>query len=717
MTERRFAPPNQAPAPHGPGLGGSLGMAPSGRAWSARTASLGVMALLVGCSSNNKLSVYREPPQVAIVEPARDSIVFSGQTVNFRAEVLIFDETDPTDITHRWVAGSETICEGGTFANDMSGECSWAFEDPGTVSVEVTVTDPNGDRAVAATSIEVVANTPPTIEMTAPSPNALFATGDNIVFEAEVSDAEEDAANLVVTAVSSIDGPVSFTTPNPSSSGEWAGATTALTPGQHLLTFTINDSYGSSDQDSLEIQVFDPAPPTIDAATISPDPPMTLDDLTAAASGHFDLSGETERYRYEWYNDNGSGTLALDASVSTDTYPSGKTTKGDLIRVDITPFNSIGDGPTVASAVVEVVNSPPTAPEVAIEPSSPEPTDPLNCTIVTDSWDDDGDPITYTYEWYQNGTLTGITSNIVTAGTAAHGDTWECVVTPSDGEDDGPSDSDAVVLTDTTAPDAPVIDTPNGYRNEDEWTLTGTCEPGCDLTLYCADSSTSWTDSLTCDSAGEFEWTDTGLVRGDETSCNAECEDGAGNVSGISNTVTTEVCDPYDEYEDSTGYGDAGADAINEWSTISDAGTTTIEITGNVIGTDSQDWYVIATSDDPASDRVAGKNLYNFEVILAEGSSDYVFWVYKDGYTAGELECSGEPVATSGATEYSDYVEDQGEGFHSIPTDTRSCAASGDEDYNECQDMSGDYYIRVERRSSVAESCQQYKLEITNGVW
>lgn len=680
-----------------------------------RAGAVGAVALLVGCTSGQKLSVYREPPSVAITEPVKDSIVYSGETINFRAMIQIYDSTDPTDITHRWVAGSETICEGGTFANDMQGECSYAFSAPGTVAVEVTATDPNGDRATATTSIQVVANTPPSIELYAPANDSFHSSDANIVFSATVSDIEEDAANLVVAASSSIDGPISFGTA-PASTGEWSGGTTLLTAGEHLITFTVADSYGSSDQDTIEIKVFDEAPPSIDAASISPVPATTVDDLLATASGHFDLSGDPERYRYAWYSDDGTGTLSLDASVSTNTYPNGKTTKGDLVRVDITPFNSIGDGTTVASAVVEIENSAPTAPTIAISPAAPQPTDPLNCQIVTESWDDDGDPITYSFEWYQNGTVTAITTNVVTAGTAQHGDTWECVVTPNDGEDNGPSDSDSVVLTDVTAPDAPVIDTPNGYRNAEDWTLTGSCEPGCDLTLYCGDSATTWTDSLTCDSAGEFSWTDSGLIRGDVTTCYADCEDGAGNRSGNSNTVHTEVCDPYDEYEDATGYGDAGADAINEWSTLSDAGTTTLEIFGNVINGDSADWYVISTSDDVASDRVAGKNLYNFEVTLTEGSSSYVFWVYKDSYNAADLECLGEAVATSGATEYSDYVEDVGEGFHSIPSDTRSCANSS-ASYNECQDMSGDYYIQVERLPSVAESCQNYKLEITNGVW
>ena len=85
--------------------------------------------------------------------------------------------------------------------------------------------------------------------------------------------------------------------------------------------------------------------------------------------------------------------------------------------------------------------------------------------------------------------------------------------------------------------------------------------------------------------------------------------------------------------------------------------------------------------------------------------------VYKGGLATSDLECS-----SSGYTEYNDMVEDNGDGSHVIPSDSRACG-SGDENFNDCEDMSNDYYIHVFRRSATVSSCQAYELEITNGVW
>ena len=47
-------------------------------------------------------------------------------------------------------------------------------------------------------------------------------------------------------------------------------------------------------------------------------------------------------------------------------------------------------------------NIPPTAPVINITPDEPLSGDDLVCTVITPSADPDGDPITYTYEWYKN---------------------------------------------------------------------------------------------------------------------------------------------------------------------------------------------------------------------------------------------------------------------------------------------------------------------------
>ena len=668
-----------------------------------------VATLLAACGNNGKFSVIHEPPAVTITSPTPGSTFYAGELVNFQALAQVYDTTDITTVGHRWVGGSELMCEGEFFSADGYGTCAYAFPSAGMWNVQVTATDPDGDRATHQIEIEVLENTPPSIDVIDPLDGADYAIDNIIVVSALVGDVEQDPATLTVTASSSIDGPLAVTG-IPSSTGDFSTALT-LSPGSHLVTFLVADAYGQSDQDTVQIDVFESLPPQVESVSIDPLPAYTEDDLLAVPYGWNDLTGGSPRYRYQWFKDDGTGLMIADTPATTETYPAGRTVKGDQILVEIVPYNTYGDGPAVRSSIIEILNSPPTAPVIGIDPADPEPTDSLFCAILSPSVDADGDPITYAYAWFRNGALTPITANVVTPDLLAHGDTWECVVTPNDGEVDGANASDAVSVFDATAPSAPILDAPYSFRNEDSVTLTGSCEAACDLTFYCADGLTSWTDTGTCSGSGTLAYSTT-LTRGQSTSCYATCTDGAGNLSPNSNTVSTEVCNPEDIYEDSTGYGDAGADSVNEWGTLSDSGASTITIRGNILADDSEDWYVIQTSDDLASDRLAGINYYNFEVYMTSGSGDYQFYVYKGTADATDRECS----TGAAYTEYNDFVSDRGDSVHGIPTDPRRCGV-GSSTLNECESLANTYYIQVSRLRSSALSCDSYTLEITNGVW
>lgn len=675
---------------------------------SRQAAAVLAAAVSASACSSNSLKVLAEPPSVTITEPSVDSQFYEGQDINFVALVEAGNEDDDlTTISHRWVSGNESMCDSEAVGADGYAYCAYAFTDTGEKTVEVTVTDGRGDRAKASTTVLIVDNTPPSIEITAPEDGELFAEDDLIRFDAIVSDFEEDAAELTVSIRSSIDGDLGVTA-SPASSGDYS-AGVYLTAGVHLVTLVAEDSYGQSDQDTVELEVYQDGPPSVDSVTISPSPAYTNDTLLAVPQGWSDLDGAPERYEYVWTV---NGTV--DVGESTDTYPPGKTAKGDLVQVTITPVNDFGGGDPVGSPTIEIENTAPEAPSIQITPASPEPEDNLQCGVTAASSDGDGDAVSYVYEWLQNGVLTASTSNVIAAADTAHNDTWECVVRGFDGEDYSAEVRTSVTINDGTAPDPPVLDTPERYRNEDSLEITGDCEPACEVTIYCADSTITWTDVETCDSAGEFTYT-TSLTRGDTASCQAECTDRAGNTSATSNTVVTEVCDPYDAYEDGSGYGDSGTDPVDEWSSLSDAGTTTIAIEGNILGSDSEDWYVISTTDDVASDYTALIDYYNFEVQLYAGASDYAFLVYKGSPDPSDMECSATYAGT-GYTEYSDFVQDTGDGNHAIPSDTRRCG-SGSPSYNDCEDRSTDYYIQVFRRSTSTPSCQHFELEITNGVW
>lgn len=97
---------------------------------------------------------------------------------------------------------------------------------------------------------------------------------------------------------------------------------------------------------------------------------------------------------------------------------------------DTTPSDSGG----ATDSGGEVENSAPTAPGVAISPAVPQYGQALTCAIETDSVDDDGDEITYTYTWTVDGVDAGIDDAEVAASTTLPWETWSCEVVASDGE-------------------------------------------------------------------------------------------------------------------------------------------------------------------------------------------------------------------------------------------------------------------------------------------
>ena len=103
-------------------------------------------------------------------------------------------------------------------------------------------------------------------------------------------------------------------------------------------------------------------------------------------------------------------------------------------------------------------------------PSAPKTTADLTCTR-TSSTDPDGDPVTYTYQWYKDNviqtaaTVSGTTafSNTISNSYTFFGDTWKCVVTPKDnqgqGNSSGPSAQDLVTIQNTPPTKPSIIST------------------------------------------------------------------------------------------------------------------------------------------------------------------------------------------------------------------------------------------------------------------
>ncbi len=102
-------------------------------------------------------------------------------------------------------------------------------------------------------------------------------------------------------------------------------------------------------------------------------------------------------------------------------------------------------------------NGAPSAPEIAITPAAPADAQDLAVTILTPAVDPDGDEVSYRYTWRLDGTVReDLTSEDVPASETVDGQSWEVIVTPSDGSLDGDA-ATATVVIGNAAPSAPVV--------------------------------------------------------------------------------------------------------------------------------------------------------------------------------------------------------------------------------------------------------------------
>jgi hypothetical protein len=164
-----------------------------------------------------------------------------------------------------------------------------------------------------------------------------------------------------------------------------------------------------------------------------------------------DVDGDSITLRSEW-TVNGKPILASQGQLRLTGVA---LKKHDLARVVVTPFDGELSGPS-ASAECRVINTPPSAPQVALEPAEPTAKSGLTVRVTRPAPDRDQDAITYRYRWIRDGVPAGIDGPAVASGTPRHRELWRVEVTPFDGEEEGESVfAEASVIN--TAPAVPSL--------------------------------------------------------------------------------------------------------------------------------------------------------------------------------------------------------------------------------------------------------------------
>ena len=216
-------------------------------------------------------------------------------------------------------------------------------------------------------------------------------------------------------------------------------------PGDQIQCQAIaTDSDNATDSDTATVNVENSLPEVTDLH-LDPLGAKTNDTITASTST-IDADGQTVSVNYEWHVIDFATGIDSTVQTGSNTTLSGITEfdRDDEVYVIATPFDGIDYGLAVTSTAITIENSSPEIPTISITPTPATNSTDLVCSVDVASQDDDGDTITYSYEWkdatgssFQT-TLYSGSSDTLAATITSEGE-WSCEVTPHDGTDNGPT--------------------------------------------------------------------------------------------------------------------------------------------------------------------------------------------------------------------------------------------------------------------------------------
>lgn len=174
-------------------------------------------------------------------------------------------------------------------------------------------------------------------------------------------------------------------------------------------------------------------PPVIDEIRLTPTSPYT-DDVIEVEAFTSDPDGDDVELTYEWYV-NSTKVAETGDSLDGDVYFK----KGDTIYLEATPTDKEDFGRKVTTSTLTVINSVPTKPGLALDPTEPTGSTDVLCDVTDVSVDADGDALTYSFRWTVNGSApstlktTTYTDDTLPASEYSGTDVITCLVTVTDG--------------------------------------------------------------------------------------------------------------------------------------------------------------------------------------------------------------------------------------------------------------------------------------------
>ncbi|HUV43683.1 MAG TPA: PKD domain-containing protein, partial [Dehalococcoidales bacterium] len=323
-----------------------------------------------------------------------------------------------------------------------------AWDDDGTYTVAVRVTDGDGSTDIA--TLVVTVND---LGLTA------ALTGDETLVEGQTGsyDASGSTSSPDLIVSYEWDWDYDGTTFFPSGDTGVTQTHAWNDDGTHTAAVRVTDDDGSTDIATLVVTVNDLGPPTAPVVDVTPDAPVTGDDLLCSiTTASTDPDDDDITYSYAWYM-NAVHQPDFDGEI---TVPAVNTTKDETWRCVVTPYDGTNYGATGEDEVT-IDNTPPSVDSVAIAPDPAYTDDDLTATLS--GWSDpDGDPEGYQWQWqkYDGASwqdIPGATTDTLDSSNCVKDDQIKIICTPFDGTDTGGPVEGTITIS-NSPPTAPVVD-------------------------------------------------------------------------------------------------------------------------------------------------------------------------------------------------------------------------------------------------------------------
>ncbi len=380
-------------------------------------------------------------PTVSFEAPRDGSRHILGQPVALEAQVT--DPDDPFDVISAvWSSDIDgELARGGV---DASWRASLRVDDLSLGDHEVTieVSDPAGRSAQAAIELTIDgAPSAPEIRITPADP----LTDDTlrVLVDTDSVDPNGDPVSYIFAWTQASE-------PDVVSVGELLSPSD--TQRGELWTATVTPWDGLQEGEPATADVLIGNSPPSATVELSPEEPDTTTDLIAV----WELSDPDEA---DLLTASLSWTIDGEPAGDGELLPAGSFVRGDRVEVTVTPSDGELAG-TPALTEVVIGNARPTAPLVAIVPREPLVDDDLQCLVIAESSDPDGDEILYTFDWERDGEVFGAAvttdwpQDTVPYEHTGPDQTWTCTVVPVDDSfTTGPSGWDEITVPCVTGQD------------------------------------------------------------------------------------------------------------------------------------------------------------------------------------------------------------------------------------------------------------------------